>query len=92
MLHEVSQINPRANKVKPQEMVDTRYVDEMERILLSRLRLLGRRCCLAPAGREANRLAARRLLFLGNEFPNVVRASKGNKVEFGGVACLVSRG
>ena len=31
ILDEVSQTDPRAKKVKPQELVDTRYLDEMER-------------------------------------------------------------
>ncbi|MBI2531474.1 MAG: hypothetical protein HYW03_04550, partial [Deltaproteobacteria bacterium] len=31
ILEEVSQIDARAKKVKPQELVDTRYLDEMEK-------------------------------------------------------------
>lgn len=31
MLEDVSQVDPRARKVKPQELIDTRYLDEMEK-------------------------------------------------------------
>jgi len=31
MLEDVSQVDPRAKKVKPQELIDTRYLDEMEK-------------------------------------------------------------
>jgi hypothetical protein len=31
ILEEVAQIDPRAKKVKPQELVDRRYLDEMEK-------------------------------------------------------------
>ena len=30
MLEEISQIDPRARKVKPQDLIDRRYLDEME--------------------------------------------------------------
>jgi hypothetical protein len=31
ILEEVAQVDPRAKKVKPQELVDSRYLDEMEK-------------------------------------------------------------
>ena len=30
-LDEIAPVEPRANSVKPQEMIDTRYLDEMEK-------------------------------------------------------------
>jgi hypothetical protein len=31
ILDEVSQLDPRAKKVKPQDLVDSRYLDEMQK-------------------------------------------------------------
>lgn len=31
ILEEVAQVDPRAKKVKPQDLVDTRFLDEMEK-------------------------------------------------------------
>jgi hypothetical protein len=31
ILEEVAQVDPRAKKVKPQELIDSRYLDEMEK-------------------------------------------------------------
>ena len=31
ILDELTQTDPRAKKVKPQELIDTRYLDEMEK-------------------------------------------------------------
>jgi hypothetical protein len=31
ILEEVAQIDPRAKKVKPQDLIDSRYLDEMEK-------------------------------------------------------------
>jgi hypothetical protein len=31
ILEEVAQVDPRAKKVKPQELIDNRYLDEMEK-------------------------------------------------------------
>jgi hypothetical protein len=31
ILDEVAQTDPRAKKVKPQELIDTRYLDDMEK-------------------------------------------------------------
>jgi hypothetical protein len=48
-LEEIASIDPRAKTVKPQEMVDTRYLDEMEKAASWISSGEGRNSCLGPA-------------------------------------------